>query len=95
MKAYPLFALLAALGSLTNGMVASAQAIPEEWRRSFQDRREERERGDEVREMFRLHRACNDGERRACIQFGMIIGKNGENRAQWRLEHPELFGWER
>jgi hypothetical protein len=95
MKAYPLLALLGALGPLTNGTLASAQAIPEEWRRSFQERREQRERGGEVREMSSLHRACNAGDRRACIQFGMIIGENQENRALWRLEHPKLFGWER
>jgi hypothetical protein len=94
MKAYPLLALLVVVGPLTR-TPASAQAIPDDWRRSFQDRREERERGDEVREMFRLHRACDDGDRRACIRFGMIVGENRENRAQWRLEHPELFGWER
>src|SRR5262249_19909056 len=76
--------------------------IPEELRQYFQERREEfrerreEERRDEVREiMFRLHRACDEGDRRACIQFGMIIGENREHRAQWRREHPELFGWER
>jgi hypothetical protein len=25
----------------------------------------------------------------------MIIGENREHRAEWRREHPELFGWER
>jgi hypothetical protein len=25
----------------------------------------------------------------------MIIGENQEHRAQWRREHPELFGWDR
>ena len=44
---------------------------------------------------FRLHRACDEGDRRACIQFGMIIGENREHRAEWRREHPELFGWDR
>jgi hypothetical protein len=104
MKAYGLLALLAVLGSPISGAPAMAQNIPEELRQYFQDRRDEfrerreefREPRDEVREiMFRLHRACDEGDRRACIQFGMIIGENREHRAQWRREHPELFGWDR
>ncbi len=96
--------LLAVVGSPITGTPASAQVIPEELRPYFQDRREEfrerregfREPRDEVREiMFRLHRECDEGDRRACIQFGMIIGENREHRAQWRREHPELFGWDR
>jgi len=102
MKAYGSLALLVVLGLPINGTPASAQVIPEELRQYFQERREEfrerreEERRDEVREiMFRLHSACDEGDRRACIQFGMIIGENREHRAQWRREHPELFGWER
>jgi hypothetical protein len=104
MKAHGLLVLLAVLGSPISGAPAMAQNIPEELRQYFQDRREEfrerreefREPRDEVREiMFRLHRACDEGDRRACIQFGMIIGENREHRAQWQREHPELFGWDR
>ena len=103
MKAYGLLALLVVLGPPISGTPAGAQVIPEELRQFLapQERREERreefrERRDEVREiMFRLHRACDEGDRRACIQFGMIIGENREHRAEWRREHPELFGWER
>ena len=100
MKAYGLLALLVVLGPPISGTPAGAQVIPEELRQFLapygQDRRDERreefrERRDEVREiMFRLHRACDEGDRRACIQFGMIIGET-----EWRREHPELFGWER
>jgi hypothetical protein len=55
-----------------------------------------KDRRDEVREtLFRLHKACDAGDRRACIQFGMIVGENREHRAEWQREHPELFGWER
>jgi len=102
MKAYGLLTLLVVLGLPINGTPVIAQVIPEELRQYFQDRREEfrerreAERRDEVREMmFRLHRACEEGDRRACIQFGMIIGENREHRAGWRREHPDLFGWER
>jgi hypothetical protein len=35
---------------------------------------------DGVRELlFRLHRACDAGDRRACIQFGMIVGENRDH----------------
>lgn len=102
MKPYGLLALSLVLVLSVSGTPASAQVIPEELRQYFQDRREEfrerreADRRDEVREiMFRLHRACDEGDRRACIQFGMIIGENREHRAQWRREHPELFGWDR
>ena len=97
MKPFGLLALFAILGIPPSGTSVSAQVLPDELRPYFQDRREEfRERRDEVRDiMFRLHRACDDGDRRACIQFGMIIGENREHRAQWRREHPELFGWDR
>jgi hypothetical protein len=51
--------------------------------------------GTRRREMFQLRRACEDGDTRACVQFGIIIGENRERRAQWRRESPELFWWER
>ena len=53
------------------------------------------DRGDRRREMFELRRACEDGDTRACVRFGIIIGENRERRAQWRRESPELFWWER
>jgi hypothetical protein len=53
------------------------------------------DRDDRRREMFELRRTCEDGDRRACVQFGIIIGENRERRAQWRRENPELFWWER
>ena len=54
------------------------------------------ERRDEMRaRMFELRTACEDGDRRACVRFGIIIGENRERRAQWRRESPDLFWWER
>jgi hypothetical protein len=51
---------------------------------------------DELRErMFRLREACEDGDRRACVRFGMILGENRERQAEWRREHPEVFSFER
>lgn len=45
--------------------------------------------------MFELRTACQAGDRRACIQFGIIIGENRERRAQWRQQNPDMFWWER
>jgi hypothetical protein len=98
MKAYyGLLALMVVLSPSIGGTQARAQTIPEELRRHFQERREEfREDRDGVRDvLFRLHRACEAGDQRACIHFGMMVGENREHRGEWRREHPELWGWER
>jgi len=47
------------------------------------------------RVMGELRAACEDGDTRACVQLGIIIGENRERRAQWRQEAPDLFWWER
>lgn len=58
------------------------------------ERREERR--DELRErMMELRDRCDQGDRRACVRMGIIIGENRERRAQWRRENPEAFWWER
>ena len=44
---------------------------------------------------FRLHAQCDDGNRKACIRFGMMIGQNRERRAEWARNHPDMFAWER
>jgi hypothetical protein len=51
---------------------------------------------DELRErMLELRGRCEDGDRRACVRLGIIIGENRERRAQWRREHPDVFFYER
>jgi hypothetical protein len=51
---------------------------------------------DELRrEMFHLRAECDEGERRACVRLGIIIGEHREHVAEWRREHPELFFYER
>ena len=51
---------------------------------------------DELRErLLGLRIACEDGDRRACVRFGIIIGENQERREEWRHENPELFFYER
>ena len=53
------------------------------------------DRGDPRARMFELRGRCEDGDTRACVRLGIIIGENRERRAQWAREHPELFWWER
>jgi hypothetical protein len=95
MKAYGLLALMAVVSLPAVGTPASAQTIPEELRRLFHERHVEfREDRDGIREvLFRLHKECEEGERRACVHLGMIIGENREHRAEWQREHPALFSW--
>jgi hypothetical protein len=52
--------------------------------------------GEEVRtRMFHLREECEEGERRACVRLGVIIGQNERRVGEWRREHPELFFFER
>ena len=51
---------------------------------------------DDARSEMRQSRTdCDDGDRRACIRFGIAIGRNWERRERWRQESPEFFTWER
>lgn len=59
-------------------------------------RREEDRYWRAVRDrMFQYREACRDGNRRACVQLGIIIGENRERRADWQRDHPDFFWWER
>jgi hypothetical protein len=97
MKAYTLLALMVAVGPPLAGTPASAQSFPDELRPLYQENFERRDIRDGIREtLIHLHRACEDGERRACIHFGIIVGENREHREEWRREHPEWFAtWSR
>jgi hypothetical protein len=46
-------------------------------------------------QMAEFREGCEEGNRRACVRLGIIIGENRERRAQWSREHPEMFTWER
>ncbi len=51
---------------------------------------------DELQErMLDLRAGCDDGDRRACVRLGILIGENRARRAAWRREHPEVFFYER
>jgi hypothetical protein len=45
--------------------------------------------------MYELRGACEAGDRRACVRFGIIIGENRERVAEWRHAHPDYFFYER
>jgi hypothetical protein len=45
--------------------------------------------------MLMLRQECDEGDRRACVRLGIVIGENRERRAAWRREHPEVFFYER
>jgi hypothetical protein len=45
--------------------------------------------------MLQLREGCEDGDRRACVRLGILIGENRERRAAWRREHPDVFFYER
>ncbi len=70
--------------------------------RRFEERHVEPRRGpvdsrwEAVREqMAEFRSGCEEGNRRACVRLGVIIGENRERRAQWSREHPEMFSWDR
>lgn len=49
---------------------------------------------DRAEQLGRLHQRCSDGDRRACVSFGFIIGEARERRDDWRRDHREWFWWE-
>jgi hypothetical protein len=46
-------------------------------------------------EIIGLHQLCNQGDRRACVRFGILIGENRQRHADWRRAHADWFWWER
>jgi hypothetical protein len=46
-------------------------------------------------ELLGFHQLCDRGDRKACVRFGMILGRMHERHAEWRHVHPEWFWWER
>lgn len=45
-------------------------------------------------QMIGFHTLCQQGDRRACIHFGMMLQQNHDRAAEWRHTHPEWFWWE-
>ena len=46
-------------------------------------------------EMIGFHQLCDRGDRKACVRFGILLGRMQERHAEWRRMHPEWFWWER
>lgn len=45
-------------------------------------------------EMAHWHALCDQGDRRACVRFGVLIGEHRERHAEWRRTHPDWWWWE-
>jgi hypothetical protein len=45
-------------------------------------------------EMVGYHRLCQEGDRKACIRFGILIGRNEQRHADWRRAHGDWWWWE-
>ena len=39
----------------------------------------------------RLHRLCDEGDKRACVRFGMMFNENRTRHDEWRRSHPHFF----
>ena len=46
-------------------------------------------------EMVGYHQLCQKGDRKACIRFGILIGRNEQRHADWRRAHADWFWYER
>ena len=42
-----------------------------------------------------FHALCNQGDKKACVRFGMMLQQNTDKHAEWRRGHPEFFFFER
>jgi len=51
---------------------------------------------DELSDRMMEYRArCEDGDRRACVRLGILIGENRARREAWRRDYPDVFFYER
>ena len=46
-------------------------------------------------QMVGYHQLCQRGDRKACIQFGILIGRNEQRHADWRRAHADWWWFER
>jgi hypothetical protein len=45
-------------------------------------------------EIIGYHQLCQKGDRKACIHFGILIGRNEQRHADWRRAHADWWWWE-
>jgi hypothetical protein len=46
-------------------------------------------------EIIGFHQLCDKGDRKACVRFGILIGRNEQRGADWRRAHADWFWFER
>jgi len=46
-------------------------------------------------EIVGYHQLCQKGDRKACIHFGILIGRNEQRHADWRRGHADWWWWEK
>jgi hypothetical protein len=54
-----------------------------------------RAQADVEAEIIGYHQLCDRGDRRACVKFGILIGRNQQRTADWRRAHADWFWFER
>ena len=67
------------------GMVGAVSALPTS----------ARAQSNVEAEIIGFHQLCDKGDRRACVRFGILIGKNHQRHADWRRAHGDWWWWER
>ena len=45
-------------------------------------------------EIIGFHHLCQKGDRKACVRFGILIGRNEQRHADWRRAHADWWWWE-
>jgi hypothetical protein len=45
-------------------------------------------------EIVGFHQLCEKGDRKACVRFGILIGKNEQRHADWRRAHADWWWFE-
>ena len=45
-------------------------------------------------EIIGFHQLCQKGDRKACVRFGILIGRNEQRHADWRRAHADWWWWE-
>jgi hypothetical protein len=46
-------------------------------------------------EIIGFHQLCDKGDRKACVRFGILIGRNEQRSADWHRAHADWFWYER
>jgi hypothetical protein len=51
--------------------------------------------GNVEAEILGFHQLCEKGDRKACVRFGILIGRNEQRGADWHRAHADWFWFER